>query len=288
MNTLTPRMTRMMFISGIAMMIVSLLLSMFNVATVLSAPRYTIVGVPSVVGFEGFLTDGSGQPLTGLHTLAFRIYDAAGPGGGTVLWDETQNGVAVTNGLYAVMLGSTRSFDSNTFNGNRWIGVTVDNGTEMNPRTRVSSVPFALNAENANKIAGGATTNMISLFEGSSCPSGWSEYTAARGRVIVGLPSGGTAAGTVGNALTNLEDRTIATHQHELPISASANGWWRATGAVNPFGSTTTTRNDYYYDGSSTAGPMMTSTSALSGPAGGVSTSNIIPYIQLIYCKLNQ
>lgn len=51
----------------------------------------------------------------------------------------------------------------------------------------------------------------------TACPAGWSEYTAARGRVIVGTPAGGTAEGTVGSALTNLGTRTISTvvaHTH--------------------------------------------------------------------------
>lgn len=48
----------------------------------------------------------------------------------------------------------------------------------------------------------------------ANIPAGWGEYTAARGRVIVGMPSGGTLAGTVGSALTNLQDLT---HTHTGP-----------------------------------------------------------------------
>lgn len=52
----------------------------------------------------------------------------------------------------------------------------------------------------------------------SSVPSGYSEYTAARGRMIVGLPSGGTLAGTVGTALTNVQNPT---HTH----TTAPTGW---------------------------------------------------------------
>ena len=49
----------------------------------------------------------------------------------------------------------------------------------------------------------------VSFFDLASCPSGWSELTAARGRYLVGLPSGGTLSGTAGTAPTNLENRPV-------------------------------------------------------------------------------
>jgi hypothetical protein len=60
-------------------------------------------------------------------------------------------------------------------------------------------------------------TSGIIVFAAGDCPSGWTEYTAAQGRVIVGVPAGGTIAGTVGSALADLGTRTIstvATHLH--------------------------------------------------------------------------
>ena len=63
---------------------------------------------------------------------------------------------------------------------------------------------------------GGIPTNLIAYTTDASAPSGWTEYTAARGRYIVGLPSGGTAAGTVGTALSNLENRAVGQHTHSV------------------------------------------------------------------------
>lgn len=59
-------------------------------------------------------------------------------------------------------------------------------------------------------------SGLIGFFP-ATCPSGWIEYTAARGRTIVGTPAGGSAAGTVGNALGDLGTRTIVdvpAHSH--------------------------------------------------------------------------
>lgn len=144
MNTSNSRLTHILFTTSVIMITISLVLSVVNVATVLSAPR-TTVSVPNLVGFEGFLSDGSGNPITdGSYSLTFKVYDAATAG--TVLWTETQAAVQVTQGLYSVTLGSVTTLGATLFNGNRWIGVTVGTGTEMTPRTRISSVPFALNA----------------------------------------------------------------------------------------------------------------------------------------------
>jgi hypothetical protein len=56
--------------------------------------------------------------------------------------------------------------------------------------------------------------NLVAYIPGAEAPTGWSEYTAGRGRVIVGLPFGGTDEGTLGTALTDLQDLT---HLHTGP-----------------------------------------------------------------------
>ena len=60
------------------------------------------------------------------------------------------------------------------------------------------------------------TAGMIIYWKNSvaTIPSGWVESTTIRGRTIVGLPASGTLAGTVGTALTDLQD---ITHTHTGP-----------------------------------------------------------------------
>jgi hypothetical protein len=273
MNTLNPRNVRLMFNASLIMLVISTVISVANVATVLSAPLQTVTTVPGTVGFEGFLTTTGGAPLAdGTYSVTFRVYDAATAG--NTLWTETQTNVQVKNGLYSVALGSITPFGSNVFNGSRWIGVTVGAGSENTPRTQISSVPFALNADNSNKIGGGVLTNLIALFEGS-CPSGWSEYTAARGRVVVGVPSGGTLSGTVGTALTNLENRT---HSHGMTHTHT----WNPGGSYNVAAGNPVTNG-----GVLGSGVISGSNSTYSGNTGIAATSDVIPYIQLRYCKLN-
>jgi hypothetical protein len=147
MNTLTPRATRILFVASIVLIVLSLAASAFSVTRVLSAPLAAVT-VPNKVGFEGFLANADGSPMTdGTYSIVFAVYNV--DTGGTALWSETQT-VTVTRGLYAVELGSQTVLPTNLFDGNRWIGVKVGSDPEMTPRTKVSSVPFALNAEKAN------------------------------------------------------------------------------------------------------------------------------------------
>lgn len=70
---------------------------------------------------------------------------------------------------------------------------------------------------------GGAIPSGLIAFYNAACPSTWTEVAGAQGRIIVGLPSGGTLAGTVGTAFTDLQDKSVtptftgdalATHLH--------------------------------------------------------------------------
>lgn len=67
---------------------------------------------------------------------------------------------------------------------------------------------------------GGVVQGMVISVDAASCPDGWQELTAARGRYLVARPAGGTTGGLVGTPLTNLENRPIGAHTHTLPAIA--------------------------------------------------------------------
>ncbi|HYD41475.1 MAG TPA: hypothetical protein VEB43_11665 [Anaeromyxobacter sp.] len=125
--------------------------------------------VPAVMSYQGRLLNSDGSVVTGAPTITFSIY-AVGEGG-TALWTETR-AVQLTNGFYAVHLGSQTAFPANLFDGSaRWLGVRVGDDAEMTPRQYIATVPYAfraLNATNAanatNVVAGGnATTGNLSV-----------------------------------------------------------------------------------------------------------------------------
>jgi hypothetical protein len=94
-----------------------LIFSIANVLTVFSAPL-RMVSVPTQVGFEGYLTDSFGATLTGSHNLTFKLYSL--DTGGSVLWTQTKNSVAFTNGLYSVLLDN---LPVTSFTGDRLLAI---------------------------------------------------------------------------------------------------------------------------------------------------------------------
>ena len=111
----------------------------------------------------------------------------------------------------------------------------------------------------------------VMLFKLSSCPAGWTELTEARGRYLVGLPSGGTLGGVAGTALTNIENRSVGQHTHALtselyvPLQTGSTPYGYPA-HIPTYGFTTT--------------PISISN------AGAVPGTNA-PYIQLLVCMKN-
>ncbi len=116
----------------------------------------------------------------------------------------------------------------------------------------------------------------ILFFNSTTCPTGWTEVTSARGRYLAGRPSGGTLAGTAGDDLNNLENRNLGTHTH----SASAVSGGHTHGAQGLGGGDL---NGLAYGSNSldfaTENPSV-GVSSLGFPAGTPA-----PYIQLLVCK---
>lgn len=99
---------------------------------------------PSMISFQGRLTDTLNNPLAGNHDFIFGVYDA--PAGGALLWTETQTAVPVTNGVLAVQLGAATPLPASVFSAaTAYLEITVD-ATPLSPRERLVTVPYAFNA----------------------------------------------------------------------------------------------------------------------------------------------
>ena len=105
----------------------------------------SIVARPAkTMNYQGYLTDGSGNPLDGNYDMVFSLWDEEGAGAGTREWgDETHNAVPVSNGLFTVVLGETVALDPYTdFDEQLYLEITV-NGTTL-PRQMLRAVPYAM------------------------------------------------------------------------------------------------------------------------------------------------
>lgn len=122
--------------------------------------------VPTQMNFQGKLTDAAGEIVAdGSYNMKLRLYDAST--GGALQWSEDRlvsasQGVSVTNGVFAVQLGSISSLSAGLFDGsptNLYLEVELPtpatatsaspSWTEgaMTPRNQLATSAYAFNSE---------------------------------------------------------------------------------------------------------------------------------------------
>ncbi len=110
-------------------------------------------GLPSEVVQEGLLLRPDGTPLDGLRNIRVKLY--ANAQGGAVLYQELHPNVLITQGYYAVAIGSEEPLPDELFSRPRlYLGITVNNGDELVPRTPLRKVPAAFYADVAEDVVG--------------------------------------------------------------------------------------------------------------------------------------
>lgn len=139
---------------------------------------------------------------------------------------------------------------------------------------------------------GGVPSGAVGFFNLLSCPSGWSPLTDAEGRVIVGVSSSGTLAGTQGTVLTDLGTRTInqvVSHTHSATTSSAGSHSHSFNDNTHGEQWTNGDWNTPYegglytvYKTTSSAGSHTHSVTVSSAGASSVDVS--MPYIQFLVC----
>ncbi|MFH1893910.1 MAG: hypothetical protein ABIK83_14655 [Candidatus Zixiibacteriota bacterium] len=114
--------------------------------------------VPQMINYQGRLTGPDGTPIDATVSITFTIWDQLTDGAS--YWTETHASVLVTDGLFNVILGgSTEPIDDSVFvDPDRYLGIAVNGDPEIEPRTRLISVPFAyrsVKSDTADYVAGG-------------------------------------------------------------------------------------------------------------------------------------
>lgn len=117
---------------------------------VLLAPP--VRAVPPMMNYQGYLTDTGGVPRNGTFPMTFALY--ANPTAGLPLWSESFASVSVSAGVFGVLLGEATPLPWGTLlTGNvMWLETTVD-GTTLDPRRPIVSVPYAFRAGVADSAA---------------------------------------------------------------------------------------------------------------------------------------
>ncbi len=132
------------------------------------APAFAFV--PSLVSYQGRLTDGGGLPLTDTVSIKFSIY--TGSGGGIALWTETQPAVPVIDGIFNVLLGSVSPIDEGVFDVNviidRFLGVSVNGASDLQPLQRFVAVPYAFRVQTIDDASGGVIDGTLTVGTSNS------------------------------------------------------------------------------------------------------------------------
>ncbi len=160
--------------------------------------------VPRKISYQGVLADGSGNFIPdGNHSLTVRLYETAS--GGSIVYEESQS-TAVVKGLFNLIIGSVTPIPSSlAFDKAYYMGVSVDGGTELVPRTAISAAPYAMYASVAgvaNSLAPGVTGVVTSLNEKSGAVTlqggGGTTITSAGNVITVSSTGGGGGTGIQG------------------------------------------------------------------------------------------
>ena len=196
----------------------------------------TLAQAPREFSYQGEATDNVGNPLPdGVHSFGFRLYNVAN--GGAPLAGVAQN-VPTTNGVFTTSIDLFNTLLAgvdplSVMNGQYWLGITIDGGAELLPRTPLLAVPYAIHAEvaqtaaelapNANGVvtqlngidgnvhligAGGTTVtqngNSITVSSAGGGGSGIQGVQNIDGSIAIQDPNGPTATVSVApNGITN-------------------------------------------------------------------------------------
>ncbi|TAH36473.1 hypothetical protein EYC59_00890, partial [Candidatus Saccharibacteria bacterium] len=161
--------------------VLTVLLAVFSILAInLRTTSVAEAATNSTINFQARLQSASGAIVAdGNYNIEFKLYGASS--GGTALWTEdhynsASNGLRTVNGYFSTKLGSVTAFPS-TINWDQelWLTMNVGGTTtgtptldgEMNPRLKLTAVPYAISAGQLQTTNGSYTSKL-----GIQAPSG--------------------------------------------------------------------------------------------------------------------
>ncbi len=130
---------------------------------VIMLSTFAMADVPTMINYQGRLTDSAGDPIDTTIDITFSIcVDSAGA---LCIWGETQTNVEIVDGLFDVNLGSVVTLDPDVFiDDDRWMHIIIggSGGETIDPPTEFVTSPYAFNstyADTAFHIANDSVTS---------------------------------------------------------------------------------------------------------------------------------
>lgn len=144
---------------------VAVLAVMASLGATLARPAASVAATSDNLNFQARLQSSSGAIVPdGSYNIEFKLYNAST--GGSALWTEdylnsASQGVTVINGYLSVNLGSVTAFPGNiSWDQNLYVTMNIGGKAtgsptwdgEMNPRLKLTAVPYAFQAKSATQI----------------------------------------------------------------------------------------------------------------------------------------
>ncbi|MCP4413329.1 MAG: hypothetical protein GY808_12275 [Gammaproteobacteria bacterium] len=199
--------------------------------------------IPTMMNYQGFLTDQNGAPLDGSgYEITFALYSDTS-GVASVVWEETHSDIIINKGLFNVLLGSIDTLAVNDLAGERYLGIRVAGEPEMTPRMHLASVAYSLKSEYAN-IAQNADTSQNAMHAQTLSASDGDPSDAvvvdAEGNVGIGVPTPTATLdvnGTIKADNLSIGSAYFETHYIAYNNTLTANVWTTIfTGSFMPTG----------------------------------------------------
>ncbi len=129
--------------------------------------------VPDLIPVQGVLTDIDDTPISGNIDLTLKLYNSKTAS--EELWKEERNDFAVKDGYISIYLGEITKLNSSIILNSEELWLEISFNNEKMPRIRIASVPFAIEAVNAQKAKqiGDITESQIINIFNSGCADGF-------------------------------------------------------------------------------------------------------------------
>lgn len=151
--------------------------------------------VPTLLNYQGYLQDASGNPATGTVNIAIALYTNAT--GGAAVYSEIVGSVPLDKGVYSFQYGINSAVMANALtNASVWMELTL-NAATLIPRQRLVAVPYALVAVRASdtEMLGGLPA---SQYLTSDMNTSVMEQIAQSRLVLVALDTSGQFTNQIG------------------------------------------------------------------------------------------
>lgn len=186
----------------------------------------------ATLSVQGVLTKSDGTAVDdGQYPITFRLWTAES--GGTMVHEETIQQVETTGGVYSALLGANGFNGNATFSQVYYLGVSVNGGSELAPRPRLTHAPYTLSViGSSNKFT-------------SSGPVEADGYKANNGTPAIGVA--GTGYSFRGNGSNSDQDGGLFSYaDNQVSLYTNATEQLKIANGLTEIKTTNTNTNNLF------------------------------------------